>query len=636
METVPKPVLHLILAQVGSFDEVLMLTFVCKTWKNLIETNPLFFELESTRRICLYPRNLVDEDFFSRASNFKLREISLMGTLLKSSVIARVVASQPYLEKLNLTSTEVCLGELWSCISSKLQKDTLALKELRITNSKSLPCYDSMKSVFPKLEKLYSGNTKTNYDDIYKIIAGFRHLKLLDISYCSMESAGNFNLNEINSFMSETSLELIFATNFNDKILEFFMQCGVEVVGVTIGELLNELKSQEDLCNIKDFIKMGGDVNVHCNQFQTAIVNSITVYPQMNLLTYFTDEDLTVETYKVLIGAGLDLSFHSETSTHTILISAIRFGFPKLADLLLRNGADVWPVLESGSNEIPAFHEAIKKGKLSILKSFTKYGLHKKSRNKHNYCSPYCEALRKGNLKALEFLLSEGFIIDTCQNHTNIFLLKSVTPQILKLIFEKEIQIEDLAQKLYSAAQFFFHKQKFDNVSFFLARLKEIDAFENEKAILEEVLVTYSRKSSFFSKPLLVLAAETNNEECIHKLVRLGCDLNITDKFGWTPLFAACSMGHSSLVSYFIGNGCLINSRDSFYRTPLHQASHNGHLETVKELVKFGAALSPVDKKGYSPLDLAILNGHQDIEEYLRAQGASVKKGKRFKICSIF
>ena len=54
-------------------------------------------------------------------------------------------------------------------------------------------------------------------------------------------------------------------------------------------------------------------------------------------------------------------------------------------------------------------------------------------------------------------------------------------------------------------------------------------------------------------------------------LVQKGCDVNVQDKYGHTPLHRAASKGNSKMVSFLLSIGkCQMNLADSEGNTPLY------------------------------------------------------------------
>jgi hypothetical protein len=77
-----------------------------------------------------------------------------------------------------------------------------------------------------------------------------------------------------------------------------------------------------------------------------------------------------------------------------------------------------------------------------------------------------------------------------------------------------------------------------------------------------------------------------SNIEIVKLLLDKGADVNLTDKYGNTPLHLAASDGHIEIVKLLLEKGSDVNSkRRNDGTTPLYWAALNGHIEIVKLLL---------------------------------------------------
>ncbi|PNY28364.1 Uncharacterized protein TCAP_01706 [Tolypocladium capitatum] len=76
-------------------------------------------------------------------------------------------------------------------------------------------------------------------------------------------------------------------------------------------------------------------------------------------------------------------------------------------------------------------------------------------------------------------------------------------------------------------------------------------------------------------------------------------DVDTKDRYGWTPLFFAATIGCISLVELLLNTGKVnVDTKDTFGYTPLVWAVRNGHVDSVKLLLDGGA--DPKVKDPYS------------------------------------
>ena len=92
-----------------------------------------------------------------------------------------------------------------------------------------------------------------------------------------------------------------------------------------------------------------------------------------------------------------------------------------------------------------------------------------------------------------------------------------------------------------------------------------------------------------------------------------GASLDARDCFLQTPLFAAASGGHLSIVTLLAQLDADLNLPDKRDQTPLFVAAQSGYLEIVSVLLDHGAIKDLKDREGRSPSDIASSGGHVEI-----------------------
>ena len=119
-------------------------------------------------------------------------------------------------------------------------------------------------------------------------------------------------------------------------------------------------------------------------------------------------------------------------------------------------------------------------------------------------------------------------------------------------------------------------------------------------------------------------AAEKGTLVAVKCLVKLGADINISDKDGNTALHTAAQQKHWDVVKYLVKLGADVNIYDKYGNTALHTASQQKHWDVVKYLVKFGADVNIYDKYGNTALHTASQQKHWDVVKYLVKFSADV------------
>ncbi len=95
-------------------------------------------------------------------------------------------------------------------------------------------------------------------------------------------------------------------------------------------------------------------------------------------------------------------------------------------------------------------------------------------------------------------------------------------------------------------------------------------------------------------------------------------DVNVQEKYGWTPLHLAIRRGREEMVRYLVEEkNADINIQDNAGWTPLMEAIMDDFPNIVKYLVEKGADLSIANKRGATALMLAQKFGRTSIYGYL-------------------
>ena len=109
-----------------------------------------------------------------------------------------------------------------------------------------------------------------------------------------------------------------------------------------------------------------------------------------------------------------------------------------------------------------------------------------------------------------------------------------------------------------------------------------------------------------------------NDLEGFKKLIDSLEDVNIQDKYGWTPLHLAIRRGREEMVRYLVEEkNADINIQDNSGWTPLMEAIMDDFPSIVKYLVDKGADLSIANKRGATAPMLAQKFGRTSMYEYL-------------------
>ena len=111
---------------------------------------------------------------------------------------------------------------------------------------------------------------------------------------------------------------------------------------------------------------------------------------------------------------------------------------------------------------------------------------------------------------------------------------------------------------------------------------------------------------------------------CIYLVEAPGCDVNIANLKGETPLIAACKHGNSAIVQLLIASErCDLNTSDNDGNTALHIAvssDSSGRLENIQCLLQSDKCdPNVINKSGHTPLHIVCHQGNVPLLEALVA-----------------
>jgi ankyrin repeat protein len=111
----------------------------------------------------------------------------------------------------------------------------------------------------------------------------------------------------------------------------------------------------------------------------------------------------------------------------------------------------------------------------------------------------------------------------------------------------------------------------------------------------------------------------------VRKLVSSGADINLGNRFGWTPLMLAANEGHTPIVEFLLTAGAAVHQVNDFGASALAYAALRGECRAIQALLDAGAPVN-VRPHGVSLLAFAGWgDGRFRTEkhfELLRAAGA--------------
>jgi uncharacterized protein len=119
----------------------------------------------------------------------------------------------------------------------------------------------------------------------------------------------------------------------------------------------------------------------------------------------------------------------------------------------------------------------------------------------------------------------------------------------------------------------------------------------------------------------LLRASHEDDVALAERLIAGGASVNAANRYGVTPLAAACTNGNAAMVDLLLTRGADARARLASGETVLMVAARSGKVATVRRLLAAGAEVNAREStRGQTALMWAAAEGHQQaVEELLRA-----------------
>ena len=104
----------------------------------------------------------------------------------------------------------------------------------------------------------------------------------------------------------------------------------------------------------------------------------------------------------------------------------------------------------------------------------------------------------------------------------------------------------------------------------------------------------------------LIDSSDGSETEILQMLIKSGALINISDKYGITPLHLVSFKGQDEYMSILLNNNSEINSYDKYQRIPLNYAIMEGQLNSAYLLLDAGSNIKTKDIDGNSLLHYAV------------------------------
>ena len=145
-------------------------------------------------------------------------------------------------------------------------------------------------------------------------------------------------------------------------------------------------------------------------------------------------------------------------------------------------------------------------------------------------------------------------------------------------------------------------------------KLEVLDKLDGE---IETRILGYATHKNGGLFELLEDVVYQNDSEAFIALFEAGADVNLQNKYGWTPLHIAIRRDRRDMVEYVLDNGADIDRADAVGWTPLMESIMDNMTELCGYLVERGANKTIANDRGATAPMLAQKFGRQTMFQYL-------------------
>ena len=294
---------------------------------------------------------------------------------------------------------------------------------------------------------------------------------------------------------------------------------------------------------------------------------------------------------KLLLIRGANIEA-ADIDGNTPLLIVAQKGNVEMFKLLLEKGADV--NAQDKCRKTP-IHLAARNGNVEMFKLLLEKGADVNAQDEYDF-TPLHIAILYNHYKAAETLIELGADIEAQDKDGMTPLLiaaKYGNVEMFKLLLEKGANIDALANNM-TPLHF---------------------AIENNHDLAAEELIRLGANIEATNKiemtPLFI-AIQKGHTQTVITLIELGANVDAVDKLGRSPLRIATEKGYAEIVELLLKKGVNVDAQDISGNTALHIAAKKGNAEIFQVLLNGKANIEILNKKGENPLQVAINNGHED------------------------
>ncbi len=326
---------------------------------------------------------------------------------------------------------------------------------------------------------------------------------------------------------------------------------------------------------------------------------------------FWYNENDKYEIIKMLLDYGADVDIRFDTEVYyniTLLMLACDNNDYKLADLLLKNGADINAVDENNNNVL---NYALQRNENKSYK-MTKYCLDNGANVNNpitNESKAYTFALGYGNKTTIELYNKHNAHFSTDKNILlEIGMIAAETGNVILL--KKAIKNGlDVNTELYEKTMLY---------------KASLMGHDNTVKYLLDNGARPSVKNGHWGIDPLIVAVYMGYNGVIELLLTAQPDI-INAKRNEQLLHLAIEKSNEKVVKTLLDNDYNIEEKDSFGNSPLYEATYNGNIDMVRLLLAYNADVNNPNNNGFTPLFATIGKKNSfEITKLLIENGANV------------
>ena len=380
-------------------------------------------------------------------------------------------------------------------------------------------------------------------------------------------------------------------------------------------------------------------------------VNAMQEDGQTPLVIAIKNDQVDIAHYLIEKGANINTG-----KPETPLNSAIKRKNIAMAKFLIEKGANVLPPASSRGKH-HEFENPLKLASSNCLEEIVAL-LVEKGADVNEGVRP---AIAKSNFKIAKYLIQKGAYPTSSLFWITQFVFASDFPEhtdiiveLTNLVIERGANINERDQigctSVESPLLYAVEKSKGQMnplIKLLLdkgARIKisditwmlNIHQVEVAKFLIDNISTSDLLKISYVDdrdKEILHLVVTRGYYNEAKILIEKGANIELKDRYGYTPLEVAVHNGHISIVKLLIEKGSKINDQNGWKETPLHFALKRNKKEIIELLLQNGANMDLKNEDGKTPKDIAIESKDLELivlfhEAEKKSKGQDISKAK--------